>query len=45
MSDDVKPEPIKREHKFARAAFSIAVTVLVGLAAFETINWLAHLRH
>ena len=44
MSDDVKPEPIKREHRFARAAFSIGVTVLVSLAAFETINRLVHLR-
>jgi hypothetical protein len=45
MSEEVKPEAIKREHKFARVAFSIGVTVLVGLAAFEAINWLAHLRH
>jgi hypothetical protein len=45
MSDDVKPEAIKREHKFARATFSIAVTALVGLAAYELIHWLAHLNH
>jgi hypothetical protein len=45
MSEDVKPEPIKRDKKFARAVFAIAVTVLVGVSTFELLHWLAHLRH
>jgi hypothetical protein len=39
MSHDVKPEPIKREHKLARATFSIAVTAVVGVASYELILW------
>jgi hypothetical protein len=44
MSDDVKPELIKREHKFARTTFSIAVTAVVSLGAYELIHWLANLH-